>query len=95
MVLKKIETNNSFTCHTAPGRNLLRTKRIVSSPISTILFVDMSCGLKMRLVGHYQPRNENVSGAAGNHLPSLTVSDGRIFVTPVAVEFCMDEVSGD
>ena len=51
----------------------------------------------MRLIGHNQPLNEITCELqpAGNHVQSLTVSDGRRFVTLAPVEFCMDEVSSD
>ena len=72
----------------------VNNSRIVSTPISTILFVNMSYEEKMRLVGHNQPRNEKSSPVSckKSHAKS-TVSDGLRFVTPVSVEFCIDEVT--
>ena len=67
IILKK-EGSITLTWYTTPDSNLLRMKwifmnksEIVRTPISTILFVSIFCDVKMRLVGHNQPRNEIIT----------------------------------
>ena len=49
------------TCTSIMKCMLMNNYKIISSLISTIMFVDISCEVKMRLVKHNQPWNEIIT----------------------------------